>query len=258
MLCSLYNNSIGDKGASALAAVLKETQITTLKCAAASECSFFVSAPADRKANTLWQPSSLISPSQPLSVLLISSLCALVSQCRLQRHHGRRSRPSSQCGARARHHDRLLRDPARLLAPEQHHGARPVPSRVQKWHRRAWSYRAEQVAPLCGGGQVAQVRHRNAKCLLLCQRPLTRLLSHRSYPAPRLQYWGQRHRSRGRLRARRHPQGDADHHPGVSHRPRLFAFVSAPIDTHSFSFPWQLGRQPALRRRSLWRRHLHH
>ena len=41
-------------------------------------------------------------------------------------------------------------------------------------------------------------------------------------------------------------------------RPRVFAFVSAPIDTHSFSFPWQLGRQPALRRRSSWQRHLHH
>ena len=69
------------------------------------------------------------------------------------------------------------------------------------------------------------------KCLPLCQRPMTRLLSHRPHPDPRLQYRAQRHRSRGRLRARRHPQGHADHHPGVSHRPRLFAFVSAPIDT---------------------------
>ena len=34
---SLYWNNIGPKGASALAAVLKETQITNLKCAAASE-----------------------------------------------------------------------------------------------------------------------------------------------------------------------------------------------------------------------------
>ena len=73
------------------------------------------------------------------------------------------------------------------------------------------------------------------KCLPLCQRPMTRLLSHRPHPDPRLQYRAQRHRSRGRLRARRHPQGDADHHPGVSHRPRLFAFVSAPIDMHLLS-----------------------
>ena len=35
MLCSIGWNGIGDKGASALAAVLKETQITNLKCAAA-------------------------------------------------------------------------------------------------------------------------------------------------------------------------------------------------------------------------------
>ena len=38
MLCSLYNNDIGGEGASALAAVLKETQITKLECAAALEC----------------------------------------------------------------------------------------------------------------------------------------------------------------------------------------------------------------------------
>ena len=35
---SLAENEIGDKGASALAAVLKETKITNLKCAAATEC----------------------------------------------------------------------------------------------------------------------------------------------------------------------------------------------------------------------------
>jgi hypothetical protein len=35
MLCSIGWNEIGDKGASALAAILKETQITHLECAAA-------------------------------------------------------------------------------------------------------------------------------------------------------------------------------------------------------------------------------
>ena len=38
LACSLLDNSIGDEGAFALAAVLKETQITHLKCAAALEC----------------------------------------------------------------------------------------------------------------------------------------------------------------------------------------------------------------------------
>ena len=47
MLCSLFDNNIGDEGASALAAVLKETQITTVKCAAAPEVFAFVSAPLD-------------------------------------------------------------------------------------------------------------------------------------------------------------------------------------------------------------------
>jgi len=46
-----------------------------------------------------------------------------------------------------------------------------------------------------------------------------------------LQYRRQSHQKGGRLRARRHPQGDKDYHPGVSRRPRVFAFVSAPIDT---------------------------
>ena len=51
-------------------------------------------------------------------------------------------------------------------------------------------------------------------------------------PAPALarSIWTS-HRRRGRLRARGHPQGDADHHPAVSRRPIVFAFLSAPIDT---------------------------
>ena len=44
MLCSLYGNDIGDKGASALAAVLKETQIQQLECAAAPSVRICVSA----------------------------------------------------------------------------------------------------------------------------------------------------------------------------------------------------------------------
>ena len=42
--CSLWGNRMGDKGASALAAVLKETQITHLECAAAPSVHFCVSA----------------------------------------------------------------------------------------------------------------------------------------------------------------------------------------------------------------------
>ena len=34
MLCSIVDNKIGDKGASALAAILKETMISDLECAA--------------------------------------------------------------------------------------------------------------------------------------------------------------------------------------------------------------------------------
>ena len=45
MLCSLYGNDIGDKGAAALAAILKETQIQELKCAAAPQCSLLCQRP---------------------------------------------------------------------------------------------------------------------------------------------------------------------------------------------------------------------
>ena len=66
-------------------------------------------------------------------------------------------------------------------------------------------------------------------CFLLCQRPLTCLLT---LPPPiPLQSRGKWHRAQGRLRARCYPQGDTDHQPRVRRRPRVFAFVSAPIDT---------------------------
>ena len=44
---SLEDNEIGAEGATALAAVLKETKITNLECAAAPEVFAFVSAPVD-------------------------------------------------------------------------------------------------------------------------------------------------------------------------------------------------------------------
>ena len=93
MLCSISRNNIGDKGATTLAAILKETMISDLECAATRSVFAFVSAPTDKSAhtdknaNTLWQPISL-SPAQSIHVLLIPLLCALVSQCCLQQHHG--------------------------------------------------------------------------------------------------------------------------------------------------------------------------
>ena len=42
--CSLENNSIGVEGASALAAILKDTQITNLKCAAAPSARLCINA----------------------------------------------------------------------------------------------------------------------------------------------------------------------------------------------------------------------
>ena len=55
--CSLAYNKIGDEGASALATILKETQISNLGCAAA-RVFVFLSAPID---------TPILSPSPPLA-----------------------------------------------------------------------------------------------------------------------------------------------------------------------------------------------
>jgi hypothetical protein len=60
---SLGHNHIGDEGASALAAILKETQITNLGCAAARVFAF-VSMPA---AKALWQPIISLTSPAPVS-----------------------------------------------------------------------------------------------------------------------------------------------------------------------------------------------
>ena len=60
--CSLWSNNIGDKGAAALAAILKETQISDLKCAATLSVFAFVSAPVDMP-----QPPPLCSHSRSIS-----------------------------------------------------------------------------------------------------------------------------------------------------------------------------------------------
>ena len=73
--CSLGYNEIGDEGASALAAVLKETMITNLKYAPAPQSVRFVSAPIDKKANTLRQPLSDPAHAPPACVPLIPLLC---------------------------------------------------------------------------------------------------------------------------------------------------------------------------------------
>ena len=66
----------------------------------------------------------------------------------------------------------------------------------------------------------------------------TPILSHRAHPAPCSQSRKQWDRRRGSLRARRHSQGDDDLQPQVCRRPRVFAFVSAPIDMPTLSpFP---------------------
>jgi len=68
---------------------------------------------------------------------------------------------------------------------------------------------------------------RPPECSLLRQRPLTRLLSHLICSAPHSQSGEQPDRKQGRLRARRHPQGDADHQLEVRRRPSVRFCVNA-------------------------------
>ena len=65
----------------------------------------------------------------------------------------------------------------------------------------------------------------------MCQRPLTRLFSHRPYLSHPSQYRKQPHWRQGRLRACCHPERDDDLQPQVRRHPIVFAFLSAPIDT---------------------------
>jgi len=94
------------------------------------------------------------------------------------------------------------------------------------------TYTSEGIIKLCvalKGSTVTSLKCAIApECSLSCQRPLTcLLLSHHPHPTPRSQSPKQRHRRQGRLRARRHPQGDADHQPGVRRRPSVCFCVNA-------------------------------
>ena len=171
-LGSLAGNNVETEGASALAAVLKGTKITSLKCAAAPECSFLRQCPL-----TLSAPASASSA----PVLAVSHLTASI--------------PS-------------------VSIPTELWPLSPRPSRV---------------TPRCNRScKPPGVFEPAPECLLSCQRPLTRLHSHRSHPAPRSQSLQQRHWRQGRLRARCHPQRDEDHRPQVRCRPRSVCFhVSA-------------------------------
>ena len=59
LACSLGGNNIRNKGVTALAAVLNETKVTNLKCAAASEVFVFLSAPIDTPILSLFPVLSL-------------------------------------------------------------------------------------------------------------------------------------------------------------------------------------------------------
>ena len=63
----------------------------------------------------------------------------------------------------------------------------------------------------------------------------TPTLSHRPNLTHALQYRVEPDWRHGRLRARSHPQQDEDHQTRVRRRPRVFAFVSTPIDTPTLS-----------------------
>ena len=96
------------------------------------------------------------------------------------------------------------------------------------------TYTTEGITKLCEalkGSAVTSLKCAAARAFAFLSAPIdTHLLSHCPRPTP-WQYLLERHRARGRLRARCCSQGDADHQSQVRRRPLVFAFVSAPIDT---------------------------
>ena len=77
-VCSLLGNRIGDEGASALAAILKETKITDLKCAAAPECSLSCQRPLTRACSLTAPTHPLQSRIQPLRSRGVTALAAVL------------------------------------------------------------------------------------------------------------------------------------------------------------------------------------
>ena len=219
MLCSLCVNHIGAEGASALAAVLKETRISTLKCAAAPKCSLLCQRPLTRTQH------SVAAHLSTLPATLLASQHAALCTAWLQQHHGRRRRPSRQSGAGSRRMTDFCGIPLASLRENSI-------TELNLGEEASAMPGAIVLSKLLPSRRRSPRSSRRPECSLLCQRPLTHLLSHCFPTAPCSQSLPEQHRRRRRLRTRRHPQGDEDHQPQVRRRPRVFAFVSAPADTH--------------------------
>ena len=205
-------------GFMALAASLPECGLTSLECAAAPKCS-----PLCQRPLTL-----LTTSHTPLL-----AVCEITSSVpREQPLSPRASRATRRCNCwsrplGARTSSQVF---AFLSAPADTHMCPltvppPVPRSIG--NNRIGDEGASALAAILKETQITNLKcAATRQCSLSCQGPLTHVLSHRSHPVPRLQYWRQRHRRRGRLRSRCRPQGDADHHPGVSHYNRSLACVS--------------------------------
>ena len=181
-LCGLDFHGHGKyiaEGITKLCEALKGSAVTSLRCAAAPECSCFLSAPIDAH-----------------------SMCA------------------SPLGSVDGH----------ALQIDELKGTKPT-ERIDLSYKGLGVASAIIIAScIKENGVLKELKCAPApECSLSRQRPLTCLLT---LPPPiPLQSRGKQHRAQGRLRARCYPQGDTDHQPRVRRRPRVFAFVSAPIDT---------------------------
>jgi hypothetical protein len=115
-----------------------------------------------------------------------------------------------------------------VLSPFPFHPSPAVSTRttsVQKEQLLSWT--ASRATRRCKCSSRLRGARTGPKCSPLCQRPLTRLLSHHPHPTPCSQSRRKRHRIRGRLCARGHPQGDADHQLRVRRRPSVRFCVNA-------------------------------
>jgi hypothetical protein len=181
-------------------------------------------------------------------------------RCRARRHPQRDADPRAQV---RRHPSLSCQRPLTRLTT--HLRTPPPQSRAQqsRSRRRSRACRGSQGQLDAAIAQVSRPPLEPApECSHFCQRPLTRLLSRSTHLAHPLQSRWQRDRRQGRLGARCHPQGDADHQAQVRRHPRVFAFVSAPHDKaasshHPRSAPHPQSRCQRHRRRGRLRARCH-
>ena len=203
MLCSIRHNEIGDKGASALAAILKETMISNLKCAPPHpECSLSCQRPLTAHSSFPWQLGQ-----EP--ALRHRWVGQRLLHCRGHHQAVRGAQGERRDLAQVRRHPACF---AFLSAPADTPALSLAPTLPNPSFAVSGSTASELRAPPHSPPSSRRRRSPTSSAppppivFAFMSAPVDTPTLSPSHPAPRLQYRGQQHRRRGRLRARGRPQ----------------------------------------------------